>query len=116
MRMIASSTLLLSSTVQDLAACIADINNWTSASRLRFNPFKTDIKWQGAGHLLQQVDIGDIPVPSSMVKVVQSARDLVVILDSQLSLSDHIAAICPASFYQLRQIRRPAIQSLTCKL
>ena len=42
----------------------------------------------------------------------QSARDLGVTLDSQLSLFDHIAAICRASFYQLRQIR-PAIQSLT---
>jgi len=47
-----------------------------------------------------------------MVKVVQSARDLGVILDSQLSLSDHIAAICRAGFYSLRQIR-PAIQSFT---
>ena len=54
--------------------------------------------------LPHMVDIGDIPV--------QSARDLGVILDSQLSLCGHIAAICRAGFYQLRQIR-PAIQSLT---
>jgi len=68
--------------------------------------------WLGAGHLLQQVDISDIPVLSSTVRVVQSARDLGVILDSQLSLSAHIAVLCRAGFYQLRQIR-PAIRSLT---
>ena len=60
-----------------------------------------EIMWLDAGHLLQQVEIFDIPVLSSMVKVVQSARDLGVTLDSQLSLSDHIAAICRARFYQL---------------
>jgi len=68
--------------------------------------------WLGAEHLLQQVDISDIPVLSSTVRVVQSARDLGVILDSQLSLSAHIAALCRSGFYQLRQIR-PAIRSLT---
>ena len=35
----------------------------------------------------------DIPVLSFTVRVVQSARDLGVILDSQLSLSAHIAAL-----------------------
>ena len=62
----------VTSAVQNLAACITDINNWTSSSRLSFNPSKTEFMWLGAGHLLQQVDIGDIPVLSSTVKVVQS--------------------------------------------
>jgi len=39
----------------------------------------TEIMWLGAGHLLQQVDISVIPVLSSMIKVMQSARDLGVI-------------------------------------
>jgi len=102
----------ITSAVHRLAACIADVNNWMSASRLRFNPFKTEIMWLGAGHLLHQVDISDIPVLSSTIRVMQSARDLGVILNSQLSLSAHIAALCRAGFYQLRQIR-PAIRSLT---
>jgi len=102
----------VTSAVQSLAACITDIDNWTSASRLRFKLSKTEIMWLAAGHLLQQVDINVIPVLSSAVKVVQSAPDLGVILDSQLSLSDHTAALCRTGFYQLRQIR-PAIRSLT---
>jgi len=57
----------VTSAVHCLAACIADVNNWMSASRLRFNPSKMEIMWLGARHLLQQVDISDIPVLSSTV-------------------------------------------------
>ena len=68
--------------------------------------------WLGAGYLLQQVDISIIPVLSLTVKVMQSARDHGVILHSQLSLSDHISALCRAGFYQLQQIQ-PTNWSLT---
>ena len=61
---------------------------------------------------MNTVDISDIPVLSSTVRVVQSAHDLGVILDNQLSLSAYVAALCRSGFYQLRQIR-PAIRSLT---
>jgi len=53
----------------------------------------TEIMWLGAGQLLQPVNISTIPVQSSVTRVVQSARDLGVILDRQMSLSDHITAI-----------------------
>jgi len=54
--------------VQRLTAGITDINIWTSAISLRFNPSKAEIVWLGAGHLLQQVDISVTPVLSSTVK------------------------------------------------
>jgi len=76
-----------------------------SANRLGFNPSKTEIMWLGAGHLLQQIDLSDIPVLFSTARVEQSARDLGVILDSQLSLLAHITALCRSGFYQLRQSR-----------
>ena len=41
---------------------------------------------------INQVDVSDILILSSSVKVVESARDLGVIIDSQLSLSSHVAA------------------------
>ena len=66
----------VTSAVQSLAACVTDIDIWTSASRLRFNPSKMEIVWLCAGHILQQEDINVIPVLYSAVKVVQSARDL----------------------------------------
>ena len=50
--------------------------------------------WPGSGQQLKHVDISDIPVLSTSVTVVESARDLGVILDSQLTLSAHVEALC----------------------
>jgi len=61
---------------------------------------------------MRQVNICHVPVLSTQVKPVESARDLGVIIDSQLSLSAHVAALCLSCYYQLRQLR-PEIQSLT---
>jgi len=46
------------------------------------------------------------------LKLLKLARDLGVILDSQLSLSSHVAALCRAGFFHLRQLR-PAVRSMT---
>jgi len=53
------------------------------ASRLRLNPTKTQVMWLGSGQQLKHVDINDIPLLSTTVQVVKSARDLGVILDSR---------------------------------
>jgi len=63
--------------------------------------------------LVSQIDIRDIPVLLSIhVESVESARDLGVIVDSQLSLSAHVTALCRSCYYHLRQLR-PAARSLS---
>jgi len=49
---------------------------------------------------------------SASVTVVNTARDLGVILDSQLSLDAHVASVCRSSYYRLKQLR-PVAQSLS---
>jgi len=93
-------------------ACVSDINSWMRASRLRLNPSKTQVIWLGSGQLTRQVNICDVPVLSTQVKPVESARDISVIIDSQLSLSVHVAELCRSCYYQLSQLR-PEIRSLT---
>ena len=46
------------------------------------------------------------------VTVVNTARDLGVILDSQLSLDAHVPSVSRSSYYQLKQLR-PVAQSLS---
>ena len=46
------------------------------------------------------------------VTVVDTARDLGVVLDSQLSLDAHVTAVCRSGYYQLRQLR-PITRSLS---
>ena len=44
----------------------------------------TEVMWLGSYQQLKQVDIDDIPILSMQVKVAETARDLGVVLDSQL--------------------------------
>ena len=58
----------------------------------------------GSYQQLEHLDIDDFPKLSTQVKVAESTRDLGVVLDSQLSLSSHVAALCRAGFFHLRQL------------
>jgi len=75
------------------------------ASRLRLNPAKTEVMWLGSYQQLKHVDIDDIPILSMQVKIAETARDLGVVLDSQLSLSSHVAALCRAGLFHLRHVQ-----------
>ena len=44
-------------------------------------------------------------VMSSVVSVVDTAHDLGVTIDSRLTMTDQVAAICRSAYYQLRQLR-----------
>ena len=98
--------------VDRLSACVADVNDWMTASRLRLNPSKTQVMWLGSSQQLDKINIRDVPLLSASVTVVNTARDLGVILDSQLSLDAHVASVCRSSYYQLKQLR-PVARSLS---
>ena len=83
-----------------------------SVSRLRLNPTKTEVMWLGASQQVSRIYIGDIPMLSTTIKVAESARDLGIILDAELTMSAHVTALCRSGFFQLRQLR-PFTRSLT---
>jgi len=68
--------------------------------------------WLGSGQLIRWVSICDVPVLAIQVKLVKSARNLGIIIDSQLSLSAHVTVLCRSDYSQLRQLH-PDIQMLT---
>ena len=41
-----------------------------------------------------QIDIREVPVTSARVTVSDTVRDLGVIIDSRLTMADHVAAVC----------------------
>jgi len=82
-----------------------------SATRLKLNPTKTEVLWLGSCQQLSQISISVISLQLTTIRVVESARDLVV-TDSKLSLSAHVAALCRSGFYHLRLLR-PVLRSLT---
>ena len=50
-------------------------------------------------------DMAAVPVLSSSVRVQVTAHDVGVVIDSRLSLSDHVVTVCRSGYYQLRQLR-----------
>ena len=64
--------------------------------------------WLGSSQLLDKVDIREVPVTSARITVSDTARDLGVIIDSRLTMADHVAAVCRSCYYQLRQLRSVA--------
>jgi len=50
-------------------------------------------------------NIRSVPVLSSSVGVVDSVRDLFVMINSRLTMFDHVTALCRSGYYQLCQLR-----------
>ena len=49
---------------------------------------------------------------SANLQVMSTVRDLGVMIDSRLTMADHVTAVCRSGYYQLRQLRC-VVQSLT---
>jgi len=90
------------------SACLSDVNAWLSCSTLRLNASKTHIMWLGSSQLLDKIVICKVQVTSACITVSDTARDLGVIIDSRLTMADHVAAVCHSCYYQLRQLRSVA--------
>jgi len=66
----------------------------------------------GSNQQMDKIAIKEVPLLSTRVTVVDTARDLGVVLDRQLSLDAHVTAVCRSGYYQLRQLR-PIARSLS---
>ena len=95
-----------------LSDCIVSIESWMSSHRLKMNPDKTQLLWIGTrpqpwtpcrscpkspttkSHYQQDHSVSQ-----------QSCLNLGVLFDEQLSMADHVTAVCKSCFFQLRQLR-----------
>jgi len=68
--------------------------------------------WLGSPQQLAKVNVSEVPVASARINVSETARNLGVIIDSQLTLSAQMAAVCRSGYYQLRQLR-PVVRSMS---
>ena len=92
---------------------ITDIAAWMSSSRLRLNPSKTVVIWLGSRQQVGKIDVHAVPILDASVSTVNTARDLAVVLDSELTMSAQVSAVCRSGFFfQLRQLR-PVVRSLS---
>ena len=71
----------------------------------RLNAAKTQLLWLGSSQLLDKVDCHDVLVLGTHVAISDTARDLGVIIDLELSLAAHVTAVCRSGYNQLRLLR-----------
>ena len=76
-----------------------------SSNRLRLNSSKTQYIWLGTRQQLAKLDLASLATDFPHVTFSTSVRDLGVILDQELTFSEHIQKLSRACFYQLRQLR-----------
>ena len=79
--------------------CICDINEWMSSNRLKLNADKTQFIWLGSPQQLASVRMEELSIGGAAVAPVDTARDLGVTLDAQLTLDKHVDSVVRSCFY-----------------
>jgi len=77
------------------------------SKRLKLNEKteKTQLIWIRTGQPLVKLTITQLQLINSVVEFDSMATNLGVVLDSQLSMSQQVTAVCHSYFYQLRQLK-----------
>ena len=91
--------------VQRFTSCVELLNDWMGRNRLKMNAEKTQVIWIGTRQQLAKVNISNIQLMSASVAFSETVFNLGVLIDGQLSMADHVAALCRSGFFQLRQLR-----------
>ena len=99
------------SAVQAFTVCVEQICDWMGRNRLKMNADKTQLIWTGTRQQLEKFSISSIHLLQANVPLSTSVLDLGVHIDSQLTMSEHVAALRRSCFFQLRQLRavRPSL-------
>ena len=108
-----------SQTLRNLENCIADIDAWMKSNSLQLNRSKCEFMLFGSKLQLSKLDIVSISISGNDIPLSSACRNLGVMLDSQMSMSNQITSMCKSVRYQLRNIgfiRKYLTRSATEKL
>ena len=83
-----------------------DIRNWYFNNQLLMNPEKTKLVVFGSRQMTAKDKNFSVSLLGKQLKPVKSARDLGVILDSNLTFNKHVVQTVSACISRLRQINR----------
>jgi len=77
-----------------LAKCIECLDLWMPQNRLKLNADKTQLMWLGTRQQVANLTVSQLEISASILDIGIRATDLGVLLDGQLSMALHIAAVC----------------------
>ena len=74
-------------------------------NRLKLNENKTQVIWLGTHQQFSKITAQSLTLLNATVQFTNNVNDLGILLDSQLTMADHISALSRSCFFQLRQLR-----------
>ena len=96
-----------SAKIAQLKATVDLVSQWMSSNLLSLNQSKTEFLLIGLPTQLSKISDPALLMPSNaVITPTSSARNLGVIFDSTLSMSDHISAVSKSCFLSIRDLRR----------
>ena len=112
--------------IKELDACTDDIKTWMTENQLKLNDDKTEALLFPFSSSLRPSTVsfpGSITLCSHNIPFYDSARNLGVILDSNLSMKKHVINICQTAYFELKRISsirgfltQDAAKTLNCYL
>ena len=88
--------------ISQLQNYIFEISNWMNRHKLKLNEDKTEFLIAGTSHQHAKVMINSLSVSGAIIPASPCVKNLGVITDSELTLSDQVTYICKSCYHYLR--------------
>jgi exonuclease III len=89
-----------------LTQCIKDINCWMVKNKLKLNPDKTEFFVMSSVHHQQKLQDLSLHIDDVTITASSSIRNLGIVFDPQLTMSQHVTNLCKSNNWQIRNITR----------
>lgn len=96
----------LESARRRMEKCVEAVQHWSAINGLKLNPSKTEVllfSSPGANTVTTPIAL---TISQQTIAATEKVCDLGVILDSSLSLKDHVIKLCKKGYFALHQIKR----------
>ena len=97
--------LLKAALLINIIIIIIIIRDWMATNRLKMNEDKTRVIWLGTRYQLCKVTAQTLTLPKATVQFSTVVNDGGVLIDSELTVANHIAALSRSCFFYTRQLR-----------
>jgi hypothetical protein len=90
----------------NMDSCISSVSHWMSANKLKLIPDKTEVVNFGTKRQLEKTNITSLNVDNTTIHISALARNLGCLLDSLMSMKQHIDQVCRSAWVHLHKIAK----------
>jgi len=89
-----------------LGDCVVSVKNWCASRRLQLNTDKTEAIWFGSRVSINNLSSRDrtLIIDETTINTTDVVRNLGVFVDSELSMTQHVAKVASVCFYHIRRL------------